>query len=46
MVIRPPLTCLPATLPVIAGEIPAQSQIPVRRAYWAYLVRLGPKTIA
>jgi hypothetical protein len=24
----------------IAGEIPAQSQIPVRRAYWAYLVRL------
>lgn len=23
----------------IAGEIPAQSQVPVRRAYWAYLVR-------
>lgn len=23
----------------IAGEVPAQSQIPVRRAYWAYLVR-------
>lgn len=22
----------------IAGEIPAQSQVPVRRAYWAYLV--------
>lgn len=25
----------------IAGEIPAQSQIPVRRAYWAYLVSPG-----
>lgn len=25
----------------IAGEIPAQSQVPVRRAYWAYLVSPG-----
>jgi hypothetical protein len=25
----------------IAGEVPAQSQIPVRRAYWAYLVSGG-----
>ena len=43
---RPALmTCCPP-LPPAAGEIPAQSQIPVRRAYWAYLVRLRAWNVA